>query len=62
VAKIPETTQMALLDKIGTKDGQVLSPLKAMIDSASMVTSEKVREVRTPKRFIGWVARGLSGR
>src|ERR1700752_2222695 len=46
VTKIPETTQKALLEKIGTNDGQVLSPVKAMIDSASSVTSEKVKEVR----------------
>ncbi len=46
VAKIPDSTQKALLEKIGTKDGQVLSPVKAMIDSASKVTSDKVREVR----------------
>ena len=46
VAKIPDSTQKALLDKIGTKDGQVLSPVKEMINNASKVTSEKVREVR----------------
>jgi hypothetical protein len=44
VAKIPETTQKALLEKIGTKDGQVLSPIKAMIDSASSAMSEKLRK------------------
>lgn len=47
VVRIPEVTQSALLDKIGTKDGQVLSPVKAMIDGVSMVTAEKVKEVRT---------------
>ncbi len=46
VAKIPDSTQKALLDKIGTKDGQVLSPVKEMINNASKVTSDKVREVR----------------
>jgi hypothetical protein len=46
VAKIPDTTQKAFLEKIGTNDGQVLFPVKAMIDTASKVTSEKVKEVR----------------
>jgi hypothetical protein len=47
VQRIPDDTQKALVDKIGTNNGQVLAPIKDMIDSASRLTAEKVKEVRT---------------
>jgi len=47
VKKIPEDTQKALVEKIGTRNGQVLAPIKEMIDTASKLTSDKVKEVRT---------------
>jgi hypothetical protein len=47
VIKIPEDTQKALVAKIGTRDGQVLAPLKEMIDTASRMSTDRVKEVRT---------------
>src|SRR6266403_1957162 len=47
VQRIPDDTQKALVEKIGTNNGQVLAPIKEMIDSASRLTAEKVKEVRT---------------
>jgi len=46
VSKIPDQTQKALTDKIGTRNGQVLAPVKEMIDAASKLTTDKVKEVR----------------
>lgn len=47
VKKIPDDTQKALLDKIGTNNGQVLAPLREMIDAATKLTTDRVKEVRT---------------
>lgn len=47
VKKIPDDTQKALVERIGTSNGQVLAPIKEMIDAASKLTSDKVKEVRT---------------
>src|ERR1700747_2792645 len=47
VNKIPEDTQKALVAKIGTNNGQVLAPIKEMIETASRVSTDRVKEVRT---------------
>lgn len=47
VSKIPDDTQKALVAKIGTNNGQVLAPLKEMIETASRVSTDRVKEVRT---------------
>jgi tetrahydromethanopterin S-methyltransferase subunit B len=47
VKKIPDDTQRALVDKIGTNNGQILAPLREMIDAATKLTADKVKEVRT---------------
>jgi hypothetical protein len=47
VKKIPDDTQRALVDKIGTSNGQVLAPLREMIDAATKLTTDKVKEIRT---------------
>lgn len=47
VKKIPDETQKALVEKIGTNNGQVLAPIREMIDTATKLTTDKVKEVRT---------------
>ncbi|MFZ0866777.1 MAG: hypothetical protein WAN06_09030 [Candidatus Sulfotelmatobacter sp.] len=47
VGKIPEETQKALIAKIGSGNGQVLAPIKEMIETASKVSTDRVKEVRT---------------
>lgn len=47
VRKIPDETQKALVDKIGDNNGQVLAPIREMVDTASKLTTDKVKEVRT---------------
>lgn len=47
LGKIPDDTQKALIEKIGTRNGQVLAPIKEMIDSASTLSADKVKEIRT---------------
>jgi hypothetical protein len=47
VSKIPDDTQKALVAQIGTSNGQVLAPIKEMIETASKVSTDKVKEVRT---------------
>jgi hypothetical protein len=47
VSKIPDDTQKALVAKIGTSNGQVLAPIKEMIETASKVSTDRVKEVRT---------------
>jgi hypothetical protein len=47
VGKIPEETQKALIAKIGASNGQVLAPIKEMIETASKVSTDRVKEVRT---------------
>lgn len=47
VNKIPDDTQKALVAKIGTNNGQVLAPIKEMVETASRVSTDRVKEVRT---------------
>ena len=47
VKRIPEETQKALVEKIGTNNGQVLAPIREMVDTAAKLTAERVRDVRT---------------
>lgn len=47
VRKIPDDTQKAIIERIGTKNGQVLAQLREMIDTATKLTTDKVKEVRT---------------
>lgn len=47
VAAIPETTQNALLEKIGSGDGQLLAPVKGLIAEASQATTARLNDVRT---------------
>ena len=46
VAMIPEKTQAALLEKIGSGDGQVLSPIKSLISETTQVTTVRLNDVR----------------
>lgn len=66
VAAIPETTQNALLAKIGTGDGQLLAPIKGLIAEASQSTSARLNDVRTllsqdldPSRDSSTIAKAL---
>jgi hypothetical protein len=43
---IVEKTERAVLEKIGTQDGQVLFPIKQMMEIASRATSDKINQVR----------------
>lgn len=65
VAAIPDATQKAVLEKIDTKDGQVLSPVKAMVvrhpkslprRSGKFESSSKRKSIRT-KRALLWEKR-----
>lgn len=47
VKRIPDETQKALVEKIGTSNGQVLAPLREMIETAAKLTADKVKEVRS---------------
>src|SRR5690349_4106317 len=47
VAAIPQTTQNALLEKIGSGDGQLLAPVKGLIAEASQATTARLNDVRT---------------
>ena len=47
VNKIPDDTQKALIEKIGTRNGQILAPIKEMVDAAWRLTNDRVQEVRT---------------
>ena len=47
IALIPNTVQQELLNKLGTKDGQVLAPVQRQINEVSVVTKERVNEVKT---------------
>jgi hypothetical protein len=44
---IPELVERRLTDHMGTDDGQVLAPVKALVHEASAVASARVSEVRT---------------
>ncbi len=45
ISALPETTQKALAEKIGTGDGQVLAPVRQMVDAAKKAAEDKIREV-----------------
>lgn len=47
VRKIPDDTQKALVNMIGVNNGQVLAPIREMVDAASKMTTDKVKDVRT---------------
>ena len=47
VAKIPEDTQKALIEKIGTEDSQALAPLRNLVNEVAAVGEARLREVRT---------------
>ncbi len=66
VAAIPETTQNALLAKIGTGEGQLLAPIKGLIAEASLSTTARLNDVRTllsqdldPSRDSSTIAKAL---
>jgi hypothetical protein len=46
IAVIPEKTQLALLQKIGISEGQVLAPIKNLISEASQTTALRLSDVR----------------
>lgn len=46
VSAIPQAVQAGLLGKIGTDDGQVLSPVQRSVESVSQALGERVTEVR----------------
>jgi hypothetical protein len=46
IALIPDTVQQELLNKLGTQEGQVLSPVQTLIHQVSGVTKERVDEVK----------------
>jgi len=46
IEKIPALTQAALMAKIGTDNGQVLAPIRNLVDQATATTAARVREVK----------------
>lgn len=46
VAGIPKKAEETLLQKIGTADGQVLHPVKDLIDQASSETTKRINELK----------------
>jgi ABC-type transporter Mla subunit MlaD len=46
VEKIPEDTQKQLTSKIGTAEGQVLAPLRTLVDHVSEAATDKIQEIR----------------
>jgi hypothetical protein len=46
IALIPEKTQLALMQKIGVDEGQVLAPIKNLISEASQTTALRLSDVR----------------
>jgi hypothetical protein len=46
VGSIPETTQALLITKIGTGQGQVLEPVRKLVDDLATAASHKVAEVQ----------------
>lgn len=46
VAKIPAKLEQELLGKIGSGDGQVLAPVKTMVEQAVLATKERFAEVK----------------
>src|SRR5262245_56338456 len=46
VERMPGETQKQLTAKIGTKDGQVLAPVRSLVENVSKVASDKVEGIR----------------
>lgn len=46
VGNIPGETQKAISEKIGTGEGQVLAPVKAIVETAGRVAEQRIGEVR----------------
>jgi len=46
VERVPAIAQQALVDKIGTKDGQLLAPLQRTIDDVARASATRLSEVR----------------
>jgi hypothetical protein len=46
VETIPDQTQKALLEKIGTSEGQVLAPIHTLVNEVSKTTTDRLKEVR----------------
>ncbi len=46
IEKVPAIAQQALIEKIGTQDGQILGPLQRSVDEASRTTAARLTEVR----------------
>ncbi len=46
VETIPDETQKALLEKIGTSEGQVLAPIRTLVNEVSKTTTDRLKEVR----------------
>lgn len=46
VSGIPKRAEEALLQKIGSDDGQVLHPIKSVIDQASFETTRRINELK----------------
>ncbi len=46
VETIPDETQKALLEKIGTSEGQVLAPIHTLVNEVSKTTTDRLKEVR----------------
>src|SRR6267143_4688684 len=47
VIDIPKKAEEKLLQKIGTGDGQVLNPVKKIIDDTSSETARRINELKT---------------
>ncbi|HQR45160.1 MAG TPA: hypothetical protein PLB02_06325 [Thermoanaerobaculia bacterium] len=46
VAGLPSTIEKALVARLGTESGQVLAPVKALVEQASTSTSSRINEVQ----------------
>ena len=46
VSDIPTKTQSALISKLGTQDGQVLAPVRDLLEHVSRETTNKINEVK----------------
>jgi len=46
ISAIPERTQLALLQQIGSNEGQVLAPLKGLISEVTKTTTVRLNDVR----------------
>ncbi len=46
VSGVPGTTERALLGKLGTENGQVLAPVKALIEASSVAAKSRIDEVK----------------